>query len=59
MALNVSPGDHVLDLCAAPGTYFFFFNCANFLFPHSIYDYNYNVKKKSTKINCENNFFIK
>lgn len=23
MALNISPGDHVLDLCAAPGRYFF------------------------------------
>lgn len=22
MALNVSTGDHVLDLCAAPGRYF-------------------------------------
>jgi len=25
MALNISPGDHVLDLCAAPGTYFFLY----------------------------------
>lgn len=23
MALNISPGDHVLDLCAAPGRFFF------------------------------------
>jgi len=23
MALGIEPGDHVLDLCAAPGIYFF------------------------------------
>jgi len=24
LALDVRPGDHVLDLCAAPGNYFYF-----------------------------------
>jgi len=26
LALNVSPGDHVLDLCAAPGRCFFLYS---------------------------------
>lgn len=26
MALNISPGDHILDLCAAPGNHTFTFS---------------------------------
>jgi 23S rRNA U2552 (ribose-2'-O)-methylase RlmE/FtsJ len=38
MALGIEPGDHVLDLCAAPGRYFVAQSC---LYSHLLIAYNY------------------
>lgn len=29
LALDISAGDHVLDLCAAPGMYLLYYHCLN------------------------------